>query len=941
MDPSPIHHGPDAFSKTLDATPRQRSLANSSPTTNSKDGSVNRLSRAFQTNIHPSTNTLQTLVKPGLPPKPPSLRLTNDRPHSSNSSQGGIQVTSNYPPTPTPTTDSTKNEKDEEEQAPLAFKDIRARFQQKQPTVPEIHKKVQLVPTISNVSAPPKVLPKPRLSVTRPTEEVPSPRSSHLPQKGSFTLELAQCLEQPTPRPVVPTSPHSSNPKPRVISRPPDLPLGRNKVLPRRTSNPAIKSNIIHATPISLVARSLTGNSATSTSTTSSTPGSPSRRAWNHGVSIASWFANSTHNEDTSLKDSISIIRETPINSHSTPPPSSGGSFAGSLPISPQLSGKDDGMSKALKRSKVVHELIQTERIYQADMQLLKQTFYDQAQPPLFDKNDVKILFSNLLAILTFESNFVTKLEEACRPENDLPTESNDGGLNTSSNTPTIGAVFNDMMTSIDDIYCDYCKRHEDAVIKLQELETKPEIQAFFARCREQLEGKTMSWDLGSLLIKPVQRVLKYPLLLKELMILTPQNDPEYEDLAIATKGIQEVADHINEIKRRKDIVEKIVGDKKKTDISVVHGFNKKITRNAQKLKQVAGFSAEPTQDAFFDSLHMKFEHQQEVTRQLARDVQSWVRQVKDHFDHLQIFSASMENLYISWGGVRVRSVECIKRFHSLVSNFSMVMSRDLDVMVRGHVYVVVDDFLKAFENPAQVINKRAQKLLDYDRARDIKSRGDTVDKTLQESADAYVSINAQLVEELPEFFRLTMIYFDILVGNLAMVQTEFNKRLSREWAKLVEGGNIGTSDSILRQYAISMEETLVLLNNISPLNKEQWESVPGAIPGEFESSISLNSRSDSHATGSSIDTPISERSTDLYFDRRTQPKEYGARSGNEPLFRCVVISDYNDENHDTLDIKKGEILQVWHVPNEEDGWLYVSREDTFGWVSSFYCQDL
>ncbi|KAI9029081.1 hypothetical protein CLU79DRAFT_832454 [Phycomyces nitens] len=906
MDPSPVHHGPDAFSKTLDTAPRQRTLVHSQ-TINSKDGSVNRLSRAFQTNIHPSTNPTPAPApttapsKPRLPTKPPSLRLSNDRPQSSTIIQREINVTGHYLPTTTTTTTTTTTvAKEDEEEEPLAFKDIRAKFQQK--PAPEkkekVYKKVQLVST-PNISVPPRPLPKPRLSVTRPAKEV-GPRLSHLSPKGPFTTELTQCLEQPIPRPPVPTSPHSLNPKPRVISRPPDLPLGRNKALPRRTSNPAIKSTISQTTPISLVARSLTGNSTTSISTTSSNPASPSKRAWNHGTTIASWFANSTHAEDTSLKDSISIIREDSINSHSTPPQSAGGSFAGSLPISPQLSGKDDGMSKALKRSKVVHELIQTERIYQADMQLLKQVFYDQAQPPLFDKNDVKILFSNLLAILSFESDFVAKLEVACRE--DLSTEANDGS-ETSSGGPSIGEVFNDVMSSIDEIYCDYCKRHEDA------------------RCREQLEGKTMSWDLGSLLIKPVQRVLKYPLLLKELIILTPPNHPEYEDLVIATKGIQEVADHINEIKRRKDIVEKIVGDKKKTDIS-------KITRNAQKLKQVAGFSAEPTQDAFFDSLHIKFEHQQETTRQLARDVQSWVRQVKDHFDHLQVFADSMENMYISWGGVRVRSVDRIKRFHSLVSNFSMVMSRELDVMVRGHVYVIVDDFLKTFENPGQVINKRAQKLLDYDRVRDIKSRGDTVDKTLQESADAYVSINAQLVEELPVFFRLTMTYFDILVGNLAMVQTKFYKQVSREWSKLVDRETSG-NDDILRQYAASMEEVLVMLDKISPLNKDHWEAVPGVVPSEFESSISFNSRSDSHATGPRLPLDNNPRHTD------------GASSENEPLFRCVVISDYADENQDTLDIKKGQVLKVWHVPNEEDGWLYVSRDDCFGWVSSFYCQNL
>jgi hypothetical protein len=35
-------------------------------------------------------------------------------------------------------------------------------------------------------------------------------------------------------------------------------------------------------------------------------------------------------------------------------------------------------------------------------------------------------------------------------------------------------------MPQIEQIYCDYCKRHETAVIRLQELECKPEVQTFF-----------------------------------------------------------------------------------------------------------------------------------------------------------------------------------------------------------------------------------------------------------------------------------------------------------------------------------------------------------------------------------------------------------------------------------------------------------------------------
>ena len=55
-------------------------------------------------------------------------------------------------------------------------------------------------------------------------------------------------------------------------------------------------------------------------------------------------------------------------------------------------------------------------------------------------------------------------------------------------------------------------------MLRLQEL-TSPsgsdEVKEFLKSAQFELAGRTQAWDLGSLLIKPVQRVLKYPLLIK------------------------------------------------------------------------------------------------------------------------------------------------------------------------------------------------------------------------------------------------------------------------------------------------------------------------------------------------------------------------------------------------------------------------------------------
>ena len=62
------------------------------------------------------------------------------------------------------------------------------------------------------------------------------------------------------------------------------------------------------------------------------------------------------------------------------------------------------------------------------------------------------------------------------------------------------------------------------------------------------------SWDLNTFLIKPVQRVLKYPLLLKKILESTPTEHASQKVLERACRLSSDVAHDINEIKRRKDI---------------------------------------------------------------------------------------------------------------------------------------------------------------------------------------------------------------------------------------------------------------------------------------------------------------------------------------------------------------------------------------------------
>lgn len=62
---------------------------------------------------------------------------------------------------------------------------------------------------------------------------------------------------------------------------------------------------------------------------------------------------------------------------------------------------------------------------------------------------------------------------------------------------------------------------------------------------------------MGSLMIKPIQRVMKYPLLLCELRNSTPPSHPDFRALEDAFAAVKDINVNINELKRRKDLGKK------------------------------------------------------------------------------------------------------------------------------------------------------------------------------------------------------------------------------------------------------------------------------------------------------------------------------------------------------------------------------------------------
>ncbi|KAG8535113.1 hypothetical protein GDO81_029405, partial [Engystomops pustulosus] len=105
-------------------------------------------------------------------------------------------------------------------------------------------------------------------------------------------------------------------------------------------------------------------------------------------------------------------------------------------------------------------------------------------------------------------------------------------------------------------IYGEYCSHIEFSQKTLDQLmATRDEVRQKIEECSMKVQdGK---FKLQDLMVVPMQRVLKYHLLLKELLSHTGDG-PELHTLKEALEAMQDLAMYINEVKRDKETLKKI-----------------------------------------------------------------------------------------------------------------------------------------------------------------------------------------------------------------------------------------------------------------------------------------------------------------------------------------------------------------------------------------------
>ncbi|KAM9258712.1 rho guanine nucleotide exchange factor 38 isoform 1-T1 [Cariama cristata] len=412
---------------------------------------------------------------------------------------------------------------------------------------------------------------------------------------------------------------------------------------------------------------------------------------------------------------------------------------------SPQEDEEQVSRRMMAKRVKIIAELMQTEKDYISDLDLCIKEVIQPLRNKQIARFDVDGLFSNIELVHQVSAKLLSLLEEATT-DVEPPMQ-------------IIGEVFLQIKGPLEDTYKIYCYRHDDAHTMLESYEKDEELKQHLRHCVQSLkkiyeeEGKPNLMDMGSLMIKPVQRVMKYPLLLCELLNSTPASHPDHKVLQDALLAMKNINVNINELKRRKDLVLKYKRNdddetlKEKFSRLNIHSISKKSKRVTSHLKILTG--GEP------QVKDQTFNKEEKLFRSLEKTVKLCVKNISLSSHHLQdSIHLAAQNIIGLQEILQDKDNEvnnCLNKWNKTANPceglvcFIPFQMAQLDKLV----LTPLSALQALFSGPQKLIQKRYDKLLDYNSYLQ-RSTGEELDLAKKD----YEALNAQLVEELQVFNR-------------------------------------------------------------------------------------------------------------------------------------------------------------------------------------------
>lgn len=185
--------------------------------------------------------------------------------------------------------------------------------------------------------------------------------------------------------------------------------------------------------------------------------------------------------------------------------------------------------TKEIKRQEAIFELSRGEQDLIEDLQLARKAYHDpMLKLSIMSEEELTHIFGNLDAYIPLHEDLLALLAKATAPDG------------------TVGQIGHIVVNWLPRLnaYKDYCSNQLAAKALLDQKKQDRRVQDFLQRCIESPFSRKL--DLWSFLDIPRSRLVKYPLLLKEILRHTPPEHPDAASLEEAITIMQGVLSDIN-----------------------------------------------------------------------------------------------------------------------------------------------------------------------------------------------------------------------------------------------------------------------------------------------------------------------------------------------------------------------------------------------------------
>ncbi|WVR08816.1 hypothetical protein IAU60_005874 [Kwoniella sp. DSM 27419] len=382
--------------------------------------------------------------------------------------------------------------------------------------------------------------------------------------------------------------------------------------------------------------------------------------------------------------------------------------------------------------------------------------------------SDVKAVFLNLDLLAGAADDLASAFEQAME-QGSIAREADQGG-------DRLGRVFVEMVSRGDEpadvqlprlrpLYNFYCARQSQASARLVELQADPAHAAHLDDCWASIKPQTHAWNLDSMLIKPVQRITKYPLLFDDLLASTTPVHPDYFAIRTAATMSRAIATEIDEAKRRKDVVSSVIkiASPKEAAPSKLLGF-KRFRKPKSPSVDLTPLALPESSLNTLKDLVIKVDELDHCVRRVGKEIIMWTAAAKEVI-------LAQDGLVKTW--LRVVQLEPSDPTNRKLLEFRKVVDQMMGVW-QGLL-------LESTANPKKVIAKRDAKYMDYSRYHALRASKRATEKSLVASAAEFVALHTQLVDELPAFIEGCMRILDLALVAFARAQARFHQGIKHK----------------------------------------------------------------------------------------------------------------------------------------------------------------